>query len=99
MYYIEKMDLTHQQQVKLEPIETSWEFAPTDCQKSACEFTKALALRSDGNSQIRVVGDEEEHIIATYLVTKRLIVSTANGLFTEEIVSGMKIPTISKIGQ
>ena len=58
---------------------------------------KSSALRSDGNSQIRVVGDEEEYIIATYLVTKRLIVSTANGLFTEEIVSGLEVTTVSEI--
>ena len=58
---------------------------------------KALALRSDGNSQIRVVCDEKEHIIATYLVTKRLIVSTANGLFTEEIVLGLETSTVSEI--
>ncbi len=98
MYYIERLDLTRQQQVKWEIIESSWEFTnPTDSQEYACKVAKILALRFDGDSQVRVVCDEEEYIIATYLVTKRLIVSTFNGIFNEEIVSGMEIPTVSNI--
>lgn len=98
MFYIQRLDVASGEPCIWEPIESSWEFAnPTVSRNYACEVAKNLAIRSDGDSQFRVIRAENSSIIANYFVVKQLLVQTIDGILVEAIAPGIEVPMVSEI--
>lgn len=98
MFYVERLDVASGEPFIWEPIESSWEFKnPTQSRLYACKIAKNLALRSDGDSQFRVIRAENSSIIANYFVVKQLLVQTIDGISVEAIAPGIEVPMVSEI--